>query len=341
MHSAVLKAVPEDFVVSEAALPSPGSGDGGRYEYLRLRKRGFTTFEAIERVAAGFGVPRSAISAAGLKDEDGVTEQTISLDGTTTPQALAAFNESTQDGSRWVTVSPAGRGDRAVEIGELVGNVFALTLRDLGEDLATRLRDERTIDLFFVNYFDTQRFGVPGGPKQTHLIGGALLAGDHDTALELVRASGSAEGEKALRHEGDGESFFAGLDQRVVSFYLCAHSSFAWNSRVAELVATTAGDQAVPTTKEGIDFLLPTSPGAVLALAGEQRSACYDKYRWTGEAMRHTVSRRRTVVQTEVTVTSAARDELFPRRWRAGLSFFLPSGCYATNAVAQLLLQVT
>ncbi len=50
-----------------------------------------------------------------------------------------------------------------------------------------------------------------------------------------------------------------------------------------------------------------------------------------------TTSGRSTVVQTIMTVSDIAADECFPGRQRVTLGFFLPSGCYATAAMRQLI----
>jgi tRNA pseudouridine13 synthase len=239
MGNPVVKALPEDFVVREVmALPERTSA-GASHTYLTLRKKGFTTFEAMDRISRHLELPAGAVSSAGLQDEDGVTEQTLSVAADVPSALLDAFNRRWTPGTgRWLSLGFAGHGTRPLGIGELLGNAFLLTVRGLEADEAARLRavPRGEAPVLFANYYDTQRFGVAGGPKVTHLTGQALLDGDLDLALALLRTSGSHEGGLALAHTGSAGEFFAGLDPRVTAFYRTAYSSYLWNHRLARLL---------------------------------------------------------------------------------------------------------
>ncbi|MFJ9378732.1 tRNA pseudouridine(13) synthase TruD [Streptomyces sp. NPDC101455] len=342
MRNPVLKAVPEDFVVREVMALPERSAEEPSHTYLNLRKKGFTTFEALALVAQHLGVPADSVSAAGLKDEDGVTEQMISVAADVPSERLDAFNGNWSPGSgRWLTLGRAGRGARPVGIGELLGNAFLLTLRGLDAEQCTRLRavPRGEACVLFANYYDTQRFGVAGGPKVTHLIGQALINEDPGMALALLRTSGSHEGDLALRHTGGAEEFFAGLDQRVPAFYRTAYSSYLWNHRLARLLEQYAPD-VEQVERDGLGYTFPRTPRALLGLLAEQGEMEYDKWRWSDGALLRTVSRRPTVLQTLVGVRKVESDDLFHGMWRCEVTFMLPSGCYATNMVSQFLLQL-
>ncbi|WP_416974735.1 tRNA pseudouridine(13) synthase TruD [Streptomyces sp. 4F14] len=342
MGNPVVKAVPEDFVVREVmALPQRTSADPG-HTYLNLRKKGFTTFEAMDLIARHLALPADAVSAAGLKDEDGVTEQTLSVAAEVPSALLDAFNRRWTPGTgRWLALGHAGVGARRLGIGELLGNAFLLTLRGLEADEADRLKavPRGEAPLLFANHYDTQRFGVAGGPKVTHLIGQALLDGDPELALELLRTSESHEGGLALEHTGSAEEFFAGLDQRVAAFYRTAHSSYLWNHRLGRLLEQH-GPEVVRTEREGLGYTYPTTARPLLGLLDELPELEYDKWRWSDGALRRTVSRRPTVLQTVVTVRDVEPDDMFGGLWKCAVSFMLPSGAYATNAVSQFLLRL-
>ncbi|QNP71079.1 tRNA pseudouridine(13) synthase TruD [Streptomyces roseirectus] len=343
MGNPVVKAVPEDFVVREVmALPQRPSADPG-HTYLNLRKKGFTTFEAMDLIARHLALPADAVSAAGLKDEDGVTEQTLSVAAEVPSALLDAFNRRWTPGTgRWLALDRAGSGPRRLGIGELLGNAFLLTLRGLEADEADRLRSvpRGEAPVLFANYYDTQRFGVAGGPKVTHLIGQALLDDDLDLAFALLRTSGSHEGGLALQHTGPADEFFAGLDQRVTAFYRTAHSSYLWNHRLGRLLEQH-GPDVLQTEREGLGYTYPTTTRPLLGLLGELPELEYDKWRWTNSTLRRTTSRRPTTLQTIITIRDVAPDDMFPDLWKCTVSFILPSGAYATNAVSQFLLQLT
>jgi tRNA pseudouridine13 synthase len=339
----VLKTVPEDFLVYEnIALPQAPEATAP-HRYLRLRKRGWTTFEAVEAVSNGLRVPRPDVGYAGLKDEDGVTEQYLSVPASALPGGaqdprITAFNLEQRGSVRFMQLAPAGAGPTPLTIGRLSGNLFRIVVRNLTEAAAESLRTRPgRSNHFFVNYYDTQRFGVPTGPKQTHLLGGALLAGDHDTALDLLRASGSPEAAAALAHTGDSAAFFAGLDPRVRSFYLCAHSSDLWNRELRARLRAVAEGPLDQVRRDGIPYLFPTDRSDVLELLRDSPELAYGKYRWTDGGMRHSTSGRPTVIQAHLSLDGIRPDDTLPGTWRCDLSFFLPSGCYATMAVGQFL----
>jgi hypothetical protein len=81
----VLKARAEHFVVKEilasckhAAAAAAAAGHG-EHVYIELRRRGSSTREVMEGLAAAFGLECREIGVAGLKDKHAVTQQTFSL----------------------------------------------------------------------------------------------------------------------------------------------------------------------------------------------------------------------------------------------------------------------
>ncbi|MFE4513412.1 tRNA pseudouridine(13) synthase TruD [Kitasatospora sp. NPDC056783] len=347
----LLKKFPADFVVSESlalTTTAPGS-EGARYHYVRLRKCGFTTFEAIEAISAFCGVEARDIDYAGLKDEDGVTDQLLAL---TSPSPLTRdriehFNavhgagEYQQGAPPFLTLQHHGHGAVRLGVGELDGNSFHIVVRHLDRAQAERLdgiRGRRS--LYFVNYYDTQRFGVPGGPRTTHLIGKALLDGDHDRALGLVAGSASPEAAAARRFTGPAAGFFGSLDQRRVAFFLSAHASGEWNRQVEELVRACCRDAMVSDVRDGITYLFPTTATGVLAVLRDGLGLKYDSWCWKEGRLTSRPSSRPVAVQTQVRVGDVTEDESAPEAWRCTLRFFLSSGSYGTTAVRQFFHQL-
>ncbi|MEV0280814.1 tRNA pseudouridine(13) synthase TruD [Streptomyces sp. NPDC050610] len=345
----LLKKFPADFLVSESlVLPTTAPDtEATPYHYVRLRKRGYTTFEAIDALSAFCGRDAREIGYAGLKDEDAITDQLVSLSGPLTHERIEQFNtahgagEHEQGHPPFLMLRHHGYGPLALGVGELDGNSFHIVVRHLDRAQAERLEAVRgRRSLYFVNYYDTQRFGVPTGPKRTHLIGQALLDGDHGRALELVRESGSAEAAAAQRFTGPADRFFAELDQRRVAFFLSSHASFAWNRQVGDLVRDRCGDAAVQEKRDGIPYLFPTTPDGVLAVLRDGLGLRYDSWRWRDGRMTSSASARPAAVQTQIRVGEVAEDESAEGAWRCTLKFFLGSGCYGTTAVSQFFHQL-
>jgi tRNA pseudouridine13 synthase len=332
---AVLKRIPADFLVREGMALELAPAAKAVHEYLIVRKCGYTTVEAVDFLAKALNVAREQISYAGLKDEDAITEQMvgvpIGLDTVETEQQLAS------EGWRWLTVQRYGYGVCPLEIGRLAGNAFRIVVRNLDPEHAAQISRLRRIPVFVLNYYDTQRFGVPDGPKRTHYVGAALIGQDWDTALSELIGLRAKESEQASAWSGSPQEFFGSLDPRIPSFYLAAHASAKWNDQLAALVRDTCHDSVYQVTFEGIDYLWTCSSADAARILGQASTLAYPRYLFKPDGIEVTGSSRSTVVQVTVTASDEAADEFQPGKSRITLSFFLPSGCYATSAVRQIL----
>jgi len=119
---AVLKHLPEDFIVDEVSTIVPK--ESGRFVYFLLKKRNRNTADAIRDIARALSVPETRFGFAGLKDKIAVTSQVCSADGIS---AERLENVNVQG----VSVMLLGFGDEPVHIGDLEGNRFRITLRGL------------------------------------------------------------------------------------------------------------------------------------------------------------------------------------------------------------------
>ena len=72
-----IKQQPEDFRVVE--IPNYEIRDKGEYPIFLLRKRNYTTEQAIQKVADYFHIKPKFIGYAGIKDKKAITEQYISI----------------------------------------------------------------------------------------------------------------------------------------------------------------------------------------------------------------------------------------------------------------------
>ena len=337
---AVLKHRPADFLVRENLVVALTGRAGATHHYLLLRKSGYTTMEAVRLLTEWLGLATGEVTYGGLKDEDGITEQLVAVPAATFAGRSGADFElpAGDDGNgRWLRLDHYGYGTEPLRIGRLEGNGFRIVVRNLDEARAMELAGRRKDNLFFLNYYDTQRFGVPGGPKRTHLVGAAMLAGDWDRALAELIGLRAPESTLAAAWTGPAEKFFHELDPRVASFYLAAHASSDWNAELAAAVAAHCPDSWFTAELEGLRYRYLRSTGPAVRLLAEVSELPYPRYTFEDGEPRATLSRRATVVQAAVSIGPAEPDELIGGTFRLGLNFFLPSGCYATAAVRQLL----
>lgn len=72
-----------------------------------------------------------------------------------------------------------------------------------------------------------------------------------------------------------------------------------------------------------------------------ERELPYTKYRYKDGRATSYLSPRAAVVQSVVTTGACQADDAHPGRFQIWLGFSLPSGCYATAAIRQLLVYST
>lgn len=176
-----LKAVPEDFVVEEVPLAFPPPVAEGKYTVAALRVRNWETNRLMGELSRRLGVPRESVFFAGTKDKRAVTTQYVSLRA---PEEQVRALDLPD-----VEVLETRRVDRAPKIGELVGNRFVISVRDMDVPLVdARERADAILARVareggFPNYFGVQRFGVVR--PLTHVVGQAILRGDLKEAVRL------------------------------------------------------------------------------------------------------------------------------------------------------------
>ncbi len=155
--SARIRSVPEDFIVEEVLGFEP-SGQG-EHAFLQVEKRGANTVWVAQQLARWAGVAEHAVGYAGLKDRHALTRQafTVHLPGRESP-TLGTMN------IEGVKVLDVQRHQRKLPRGALRGNRFTLTLREVvGEPDAIESRLQQIADRGVPNAFGSQRFGHAQG----------------------------------------------------------------------------------------------------------------------------------------------------------------------------------
>ncbi|MBR0664001.1 tRNA pseudouridine(13) synthase TruD [Roseomonas hellenica] len=342
MDEPIVKYSPSDFLVvenlvlPEFTFPAAGhydTGDEAPFTYLRAQKSGYTTFELMGLLSRFFCLPTESVTYAGLKDEDGITEQTVCIAARITQKSATLFNSTNRTSAgKFVRIYLLGYGSNKIEIGKLNGNGFRITIRKISQKFADTLPGRGKMLISFLNYYDTQRFGIPNNRKNTHRIGEAILNGDFRRALVLVRESGTPEGKIAVEAQmNDAEKFFECLEPRIISFYKSSFASFEWNSRLAKEVRKSA-HEFIEKNYEGIEYTFSKKSACVSGMMASMKSMPMKKY--YGDMA---ISERPTAIQTQIHFDQIEEDEVHVGFYKISVSFFLPSGTYATMCLKQIL----
>ncbi len=321
--SALLKAVPEDFQVDEV-LDIPLSG-AGEHLWLWVEKRNLNTEEAARRIARAAGVPVRNVSYAGLKDRHALTRQWFSLH---MPGKADPVLEKAEDQA--LRILKSGRHQRKLQRGAHSANGFTLRLTELQADrgiLEDRLEQIKTHGV--PNYFGLQRFGFEGG--------NVLGARDYAERQELP-----VQRNLRSRLLSAGRSY---LFNRVLAQRVAAGS---WDQAcVGDLLAFTdsrsffpAGEAECSDPRLEILDLHPTGPqwgegvspasGKIQELEAAVAAAEPSIAKWLAEAgMKH----ERRILRLPIGGLSWH----YPEPDILQLEFVLPTGCFATAVVRELV----
>ena len=197
-----LKERPEDFLVEEQPLyEASGSGE---HLYLFVEKRQQTTSDVVRRLAKLFGVRRSDIGYAGLKDKHAITRQHFSIylpDPKHEEKYLSRFEFLPY------TLLWARRHENKLRRGHLSSNRFVILLRQVDPTAVVVAR--RTLDRLCTkgvpNYIGHQRFGYR---QCNHLLGRSLIERQWKALLDRMLGApeqdlGSTTAEGRALYEAD------------------------------------------------------------------------------------------------------------------------------------------
>lgn len=267
----------EDFIVKEISNREEGSS--GKQLILELTKSNWDMHHLVRDMSRKLGISQKRISFAGTKDKRAKTTQKISIYDLKEEEIGNFYLKD-------VELKVIGRSPRSVELGDLFGNEFVITVRDIGygtEELKTIL-DGITAQIRasggVPNFFGIQRFGA--ARPVTHLVGREILQGDFEkAALTYIARSFADEQDDArevrdhvwethdfaeglkiyplrLRHErammhylvenpGDYAGSFTVLSQNISKMFVHAWQSYMFNRIICRRIEEGLPlDAAVP-----------------------------------------------------------------------------------------------
>lgn len=167
---------------------------GGDYTHFTLYKENKDTLEVISFIARSLKMRPNAFQFAGNKDRRAVTTQRASV-YRIFPERLAGLNKMLRN----ARVGDFESKRAKLELGELLGNEFCITLRDCGFEGAEMMDSEARMHAItervriglqglceqgFINYYGLQRFG--SFATRTDQIGMKLLQGDLKGAVDSI-----------------------------------------------------------------------------------------------------------------------------------------------------------
>lgn len=173
----------EDFIVRE--ITNREEGKEGKYLVLEVTKRDWDTHHLTRTLAKVLQMSQKRIGVAGTKDKRALTTQKISIFDI---DASEVEHVHLKD----VELKVLGRSRKSIELGDLWGNDFIITIRDVASspEETKKLLDKTTGEILaqggVPNLFGIQRFGSIR--PVTQLVGKAIVEGDFEKAALLYIA---------------------------------------------------------------------------------------------------------------------------------------------------------
>jgi tRNA pseudouridine13 synthase len=173
----------EDFIVKE--ITNREEGKEGKYLILELTKNDWDTHHFTRTLAKILQISQKRIGVAGTKDKRALTTQKISIFD-------IEASEIEKIHLKDIELKVLGRSRKSIELGDLWGNDFTITIRNIPYSLeeTERLLKTTTEEILaqggVPNFFGIQRFGAVR--PVTHLVGKALVEGDFEKAALMYIA---------------------------------------------------------------------------------------------------------------------------------------------------------
>lgn len=357
-----IKQLDEDFFVKEDMQPK--LKPKGRFLYFILRKRNWSSQDAVEKLAMALNISDKRFSYAGQKDKNAVTEQYVAIEN------LAADRLGLVK-IRDISVKFLGYSDRPISLGSVQSNNFTIIVRNL-EKPVNEINS-------FCNYYDDQRFG--GIRPINAIIGKHILRKEFEDAVKrylcypfegesrehkdfrinilknwgdfrVVKIPGYLRNEKKVLDclSSSPKNYIGALKiipKRISTMFIQSYQSLLFNKLLSDYVRkNNDGCYRVKTnvgyfhcTDDYFDkkFPLPGYDATDIASKNILKEEGIDKECFKVKEIPYlssrTTHRQACIKLDNVNYGKLADDELNSGKKKQQVSFSLPSGSYATFVI--------
>lgn len=239
-----IKEYPEDFTVKE--IPKSDLKKEGDYTVCLLKKKNYTTIRAIEQIANVLNKKTKDIGFAGTKDKRAVTEQFISVKD-------AGKYDIEKVRLKEIELRFIGYMDEPISLGDLEGNEFVITIRNLKESEILNLEKKIKNKVIMPNLFGEQRFS-----ENNVKIGKLLLKSDFKEALKLILDTNPDYRERMEESIKENPNDFVGalrlIPKKLLRLYVHAYQSCLWNRALEEYAKKGKENTQIPLLGFGIEM---------------------------------------------------------------------------------------
>ena len=214
-----IKKIPEDFIVKE--IPNKVFSKGkGKYLIYKLKKKNRNTEDCIQFICRSLKIQRKFLGFAGTKDKHAITEQYISVFNV---QNLKNRIETIKDIENF-ELDFIGYLDTPLSLGDLTGNKFEITIRNLDEIKINQINQT-------INYFDEQRFSTSNA-----ITGKKIIEKNFEQAVQILKENNSLNTELVEAFKKDYVKILRTIPKKILKLYVHAYQSFLFNEICCELL---------------------------------------------------------------------------------------------------------
>jgi len=189
-----LRKTPEDFTVREISH-LPIKQERGRFTIAEVTATNWETNLLVRELSNRLHISRQRVGFAGTKDKRAKTTRLMSF-YKIPPEKLSQVKISD------VSIENIYVSDHSVKIGNLFGNEFKLTIRDINDDINEKHIQKISSPIVetggFPNFYGVQRFGVIR--PITHLVGKYMVNGDFENAV-MTYVANPIDGENEASYD--------------------------------------------------------------------------------------------------------------------------------------------
>lgn len=370
-----IKQLPDDFVVEEISPDrkvividskhESGENFKGEFTHCTLQKYNWDTMRAVREISKRLHISQNRIGFAGTKDKRALTTQRISIYNVPVESLIKIKIKD-------ISLGNFRYGDDKIDLGDLWGNRFTATIRNINKNLNSDEIKKRTNQIFdelkygFPNFFGVQRFGTVR--PITHLVGKEILKGNFKKAV-MIYLCDIYEGEnpealnarkklaetkdfkEALKyfprhlgyevsvlnylakHPGDYHKAIQVLPKKLKMMFVHAYQSFIFNTALSRYIKGGFYVERLPLVG------YKTVPDEISSeiLDAEGITPGNFKINYMKDLSSKGMIRECFVPVYDFKILGAGEDELNQERNKIIIQFSLPKGCYATSLLREFM----
>lgn len=321
MHK--IKQIPEDFIVDE--IPNIKASNKGNYACFLLEKRNYTTMRVVEKVAEFLRTPLKNIGFAGNKDKNAITTQLISIKNIKKDR-LKDFKQKD------VSLKFRGYSNKPISLGDLEGNKFKITMRNLTEK---DIKKKKILKI--PNYFGEQRFS-----RNNKDVGKEIIKKNFKKALELIIKN--EKDEKLKEYLKKNPKNFVGalrlIPKKILMLYVHSYQSFIWNKAVEKFLKNKnikkIKNIKIPIAGFGTEFKNKEIEKIIKNILKKEKISLRDFIINQIPEISSEGNERNLFVEIKDLKFKIENDELNKGKKKCVVDFSLPKGSYATIVIKYL-----